>query len=611
MALLALLAIAVMSFAYVLTSRLNAASQFVAVDRDHNARVMSQAKQALVGWMAMNAAGTNDEPGRLPCPEAPGYFGDPAQEGIAAGSCAPPNNVGRLPWRTLGMERPVDAAGEPLWYAVSPGWSLPGASTTVINSDTAGQLAFNGVGNDAVALVIAPGAAIAVQAGGGCAARSQARPAAGPPNVRDYLECGNEAGAFVASAAGQSFNDQVLRVATADLIPALEAAIQERMQREIAPALRGIYASAPWKWSATDFLTTANPLYPFAVPFGNPGLSSYRGAKMVDRWQGLLPVVYSETSPGSGVPCTGDPRCDPLFVRWTGGTLSGPSIYSASCNVVTSATTRLDCTFYYRCLLLLCTPPTLSYTIQAQASNVGMALRQINLAAPIGSANVTANIASAEGVFNSAGGVALTLSGTATPDGSGAFLSALLGNTFCGLPIIGPVLGCKPSLISVPIGVIADHPFLNAASAGAGATGWYLRNEWHRLTYYAAAEESTPDGLPFHGCDATDCLLFNNVRNIRALLVLAGRSLDGTARPNGSFADFVEYDNGDFGTGFEGVGVGYMQRWMRLSKAPMAAIGAPFNDRVVLVDWRTSLSESAQVVDNTAALQLRLLRWQP
>ena len=168
-ALLALLAVAVMVFGYVLASRLNAASQFVAANRDANARALAQAKRALIGLMATTAANsTEGNPGRLPCPEAPGYYGDPAQEGIAAPNCSLPA-VGRLPWRTLGLEKLVDAAGEPLWYVVSPGWAIPspGANLT-INSDTVGQLTLDG--REAVALVIAPGPVMTVQAGSGCAA---------------------------------------------------------------------------------------------------------------------------------------------------------------------------------------------------------------------------------------------------------------------------------------------------------------------------------------------------------------------------------------------------------------------------------------------------------
>lgn len=563
-----------MVFAYVLTSRLNTASRFVGIDREHNAKVLARAKRALIGYMSQRAAlSTENNPGRLPCPEAPAFFGDPAQEGIAAGNCTLPA-VGRLPWRTLGLEMLVDAGGEPLWYVVSPGWALPSAvATLAINSDSVGQLAVDGGANNAVALIIAPGPALNVQAGGGCTAWAQSRPTAGAPDLRDYLECANAASppnaTFVSNAAGATFNDQVLRVTAADLIPPLEAAIAERMQREIAPALRGIYASAQWGTSA------ANPLYPFAAPFSNPATSNYQGQD--GEYQGLLPGVYSETTPGSGVPCPAGQFCNPLFVRWTGGSMSGAGINSPSCAVVTGTTTRLDCTFYYTCNLVTCTPPTLNYTIQAQAANVAMALRQVNLAAPVGSANVTATLDAASGAFATNGSATMTLSGTATPDGSGGFLSAALGNTFCGLPLVAPVLGCKPSLISVPIGVLADHPVLDPADP---TTGWFVRNAWYRLTYYAAAQQSTADGLPAYGCDSSNCLRYNASapRNVRSLLILTGQSLSNPAgRPNGTLADYLEYQNADLGTRYE-------QRPMR-RVSNVANPSAPFNDRLVLVDW--------------------------
>ena len=583
-ALLALLAVAVMSFAYVLTSRLNAASAFVGVDRDHNALAMARAKQALIGWMAINAAGDDSSPGRLPCPEAPGDF-NTVNEGRAAGNCTLPA-VGRLPWRQLGLEKLVDAAGEPLWYVVSPNWALaPGAPPVrpTINSDTVGQLTLDG--NAVVALIIAPGTAQDMQACGGSPARMQSRSIAGPPDLRDYLECSNATSpadaAFVGSSPNDTFNDQVLAIRATDLIPTLEAAIQPRMQREIAPALRGVYAAAPWRRSAANALTSTNPLYPFAAPFANPLTASFRGTAGTS--QGLLPFVYSETFPGSGAACTGNPRCDPLAVQWTSGTLSGASIYSSSCNVVTGTTTRLDCSFYYTCPLILCTPPTLNFTIQAQASGVALALRQINMAAPVGSANVSASVTGASAIFNTAGGIALTLTGTATPDGSGSFLSALLGNSLCGLPLVGPLLGCKPSLISVPIGVLADHPLLDANDA---ITGWFVRNEWHKLVYYAAAAQGTPVALPNHGCDSTNCLRVNELLscgggsewcNIRSLLVLGGASLSNASRPNGNVADYFENQNADGGTSYE-------QRPIRRT-TNVANPNAPWNDRVILVDW--------------------------
>ena len=249
LALTLLLVVVVLAFSYILVSRLPLATRQTAAKLEYNAKVLNQAKQALIGWMVMNAVQTGeDDPGSLPCPEAAGNVGNPALEGIAAGNCAVPA-MGRLPWRTLGLDKLLDAAAEPLWYAVSPGWHKPNSTTnTVINSDKRGQMTVNGLAapNDVIALIIAPGRAMNVQAAPGCTARNQARAAPAPGiNPADYIECFNSGTpAFSTTGPATSFNDQVLAVTTADLIPELEAAIQQRMQREIAPVLKTVYASA-------------------------------------------------------------------------------------------------------------------------------------------------------------------------------------------------------------------------------------------------------------------------------------------------------------------------------------------------------------------------------
>jgi hypothetical protein len=583
-ALLGLLAVAVMVFAYVLTSRLNAASMFVGIDRDHNAKVMARAKQALIGWMAINAAGTDVNPGRLPCPEAPGYFGDPAQEGIAAGSCTLPA-VGRLPWRTLGLERLVDAAGEPLWYVVSPGWALPCTSAptsltckTSINSDLQGQVPLGG--ENVVALIVAPGKAIVVASSGPCSGRSQIRPAAGPPDLRDYLECGNETGAYVRSLPGQTFNDQLLGVSAADLIPALEAAIQQRMQREIAPALRNVYAS--WTTWGTS---SGNPLFPFAARFDNPhpGSATYRGED--GRYHGLLPVTSSD--PG----CGADPRCSTTFVDFSTGSTPSVSISGFGALLVstgcTISSTQARCTGVY----ISVGTATLRMT-NVRARHVAMALRTLTpsaMTAEYGLVPYTGGTApgtSATGSFNTDGSVDLDL--RAQVPGLGLGINVFFR-------------------ITVDLGVLADHPLLDPADA---TTGWFVRNQWFRSTYYATRLRSTADGISSLGCaDTSDpnwgCLRFNNGSeyNIRALLVLAGASLSNPAgRPNGVLADYLEYQNCDLSGGVCNPQTLYEQRPMRSSKVGVSSINAPFNDRIVLVDWRSSL-QSNQAYATTPELR--------
>jgi hypothetical protein len=513
--------------------------------------------------MAMNAAGTDDNPGRLPCPEAPGDF-NTVNEGRAAGSCMPPNNVGRLPWRTLGLEKLVDAAGEPLWYAVSQGWSLPGVSTTPINSDSSGQLSVNGAANDAVALIIAPGAVLSVQAGGGCTAQAQERPVAGPPDVRDYLECGNDTAGFVTSAAGQTFNDQVLRVAASDVIPALEAAVAVRTQREIAPALRNaafvLDSNNPRRWIASS---SNPPIYPYATPFTNPATSNYLGA--VNTYQGLLPVARSQdtvayqATPADAVE-----------------TLGFGYIVFQTCSWET-ADARLCEGRYHE----YDPDPTKPIRIQMTATftNVAMGLRVLD---------TTHLTVEAREDGTSGPWTVLTPSYTAEMnDGSasGKPRGSVSIRFWATLPNID-VMGWATQAdfrIRIDRAVIADHCLLSttATTCGGADTSWFARNQWQRNFYYAVAQNNTAAVLPsVGGCDSGNCLRFNDsgTRNIRMLLILAGRRLDTQTRPSATLSDYLEFQNADLGTLYE-------QRPVRASKTLDPTLNAPWNDRIILADW--------------------------
>ncbi len=242
-ALLLLLAVLVLGASWFMVSRTSALSAgiFTASKRNHNALVLSQAKQALIGYVAMTAAQSGEiNPGRFPCPEGAALAGTGA-EGISAPYVGPPSapscaTVGRLPWRTLGLDKLVDSSAEPLWYVVSPGWQLVTSATTLtINSNTIGQLNVDGQTSAAVALIIAPGAAMNVLASGTvCAARNQARSAPSPAmDARDYIECFDTTGTptFATTGPTSSFNDQVVRITVADVMPAIEAAIASRVER--------------------------------------------------------------------------------------------------------------------------------------------------------------------------------------------------------------------------------------------------------------------------------------------------------------------------------------------------------------------------------------------
>jgi hypothetical protein len=117
--------------------------------------------------------------------------------------------------------------------------------------------------------------------------------------------------------------------------------------------------------------------------------------------------------------------------------------------------------------------------------------------------------------------------------------------------------------IRVDRAVIGDHPLLDPAAPG---TGWFVRNEWYRLVYYAIAPAHSASSPAPRSCST--CLeIRNQAGEARALLILAGRSLGAAARPNALLEDFVEGANADLDLAFES-----------------RPVNAAFNDRLVVLD---------------------------
>jgi hypothetical protein len=143
--------------------------------------------------------------------------------------------------------------------------------------------------------------------------------------------------------------------------------------------------------------------------------------------------------------------------------------------------------------------------------------------------------------------------------------------------------------IQIERAIIADHCLLSttpgAACPGGGPdTSWFVRNQWQRNAYYSVAQNNTATVLPsVGGCNSSNCLRLNDPGNLNiyVLLTLAGRRLDTQTRPSASLADYLEFQNADSGTLYE-------QRPMRSSKITSAPLNAPWNDRLILVDWVAS-----------------------
>jgi hypothetical protein len=547
-ALLLLAAIIVLGVSWMLISALGNASQRTASSREHNARVLKEAKTALISWIADKALDNSDEnPGRLPCPQA---WGDVAgdMEGRAAANCAAPA-AGWLPWRTLGVPKLYDAYGNQLWYIVSPGWHLPNSSTKLtINSNTVGQLSLDG--QTVVALLIAPGPPLNIapnanQVTAGCTARTQSRsqnPPTFTPNPLDYLDCHNGTTAdstftsmVVDNGVNPVFNDQVLAVTAADVMPALEAAIAKRIELRIAPVLKAVYSTSTWGTN----VSATNPLLPFAVPFVSPPTTSnYRGA--AGTFAGLLP--FNQTQ---GCDSGTDPRCT--------NPTTGPSGFLAfSKNGADSATTlipplpigwiRTQSTCTWTGNNYVCTgeyqlaPIKVTFTLRV--TNVAMGLRTFD------PTKVTCTA-----IDDAGGGIGLqnigceTVSMALQADGS-----ALITVTTNFTPdIVTSGWGTYANyIITFDRAVFGDHSLLDANNA---TTGWFVRNEWYRLLHYATVSSQTaavlPAGTP--GCTTgTNCLTVTNLspaNNKRGLLVLAGRALNGQTRPNATATNYLEAGN--------------------------------------------------------------------
>ncbi len=587
LALIALLALIVLGASWWLVSALATPASRVASDREHNANVLAQAKIALIGTAGLMAGDTTeDDPGRLPCPEAPGSANNWAagsytqsDDGIAAGNCALPA-VGRLPWRTLGIDKLVDASGEPLWYVVSPAWALsaPLFTTTINSQGPAGQLSLDGAG-DIVALIIAPGRPLNIAAGGGCVARVQARlrTANVPWDARDFLDCVNSDGdaAFATSGPAGSFNDQVVAVTSGEVLPVIESAVANRFAKQMGPSMR--YCGGLWP-PCTG--AGAAVYYPFAATFADPAGASYQG--VLDLEQGLPPLSFSGSGAcvPAGVFCNPPPACDPALdnrcaptlvtyrnnpvITQTGGTVT---LKNYSCSVSGTPST-LTCNLRAsHAAGSSAADRWLTATLDVTSNNVGMALRQLNTAVQMTGVDTAFNppfgYAMNSAAMNNDGSATVRL--TARIPSAGA-----MPDFVCDLVNLIEILffDCGGTSITLPF-MWVDQPMLYANDA---TMGWWYRNGWHQLTYYAVSDGHAPGGAG--ACAGATCLSVNGATltdTQRALVVMPGRALGAQARPPATLPDWLEGGNSDLNTVFA-------------ARDPVLMPLRAFNDHVVAID---------------------------
>ena len=526
-----------------------------------SARALAKAKEALLAYVAHYAARADHQvPGRMPCPEP---LSPPAgQEGVAASLACASNTqtyVGRLPWRTLGIDPLRDGSGEPLWYVLGPGFrSAP------INFDSQGGLVLDGTANAAVALVIAPGAPLdtsleTAMPPAGCARTNQSALRYPKPFVAfdpaQFLECGNASGAYRSADAAPWGNDRVLAITDAEVMRAIAGPLADRLQRAVAPAIAawdaGEWAATGKSWGATHGIA----YLPFAAPFGNPAASAYCGEP--GTLEGLPPIAARATT-----------ACNS---GWSGAATTSASLENLGCAALA---TELRCTFRSAGGAL-----PAGARISAQAAHVATSFRGTLTAADVG--------------VSHGGSAALALS-----------LSAASGQGSATIEVAwqGPLGAGEIAVVTVPH--LPDARLLQDARLA-----WFLNNQWYRHVHYAVAPAAVPGApaacvlsgdpgcLAVHGLPAST----GATGDKRLVLTLMGRALPFQSRAcatdlnaNGVAdcsdpAQYLEAENAVPGDR------AFRADWRVPTPAAVPPPWPPFNDRVAACPLRQTRHNGSTV----------------
>lgn len=530
-ALIAVLALAAMLTAFLIAIGMNRSGTDLANERaGRDMKVLMQAKTALIAyaaneeWQAYKGQTTN-QPGGLPCPDT-GPDTTVANTGVSSGICSSGAlRVGRLPFATIGSDDLRDASGERLWYAVSSNFYKTGIGGNIINSDTQGRLTVQGSApaNNVVAVVFAPGPPVLDPLIGG---QIQDRSSANYNRIASYLE-GFTPGTdytFTSSASpSATLNDRLLVITQAELMAAVEPVVAARIERDIAPKIQ-------------DYFNNYGA-YPFPAPFDPTKAlqSDYQGD--TSRTRGMLPVTRSvlqwQTLSVSITHIAGGTGEDLVFSMDCGASTSS----QISCRIDYDVddnnrpAIQIQATLRNAAISL---PDVIEPTDSTSATRIRMFKKDGTDAdtTPFGQWNASFPqfVPTRSYVAHSSGDATVTYRGRLQ---NGGFCCGTNGR----ITIVIPV----PDYLKITDGTDPDY-------------GWFVANEWHRLTYYAVSQGFLPDAG--NNCTTATpppplCLTVNNLRpsyvnsnDKRAILMLAGRSLNGSHPPATTIAsDYFESAN--------------------------------------------------------------------
>jgi hypothetical protein len=245
------------------------------------ADAMTIARSALIAHAVTGGIAAGTRPGEFPCP-------DKNNDGIAETACAT-GALGRIPWKTLGIPAPRDAEGEILWYAVGSTFRNAASQSPVtpINSETLGNLTVRIAGSatpiatQAVAVIISPGAVVGDQ--NRASAGSASCSATGTNEVpnrcaSNYLESydgvnnASASGPFISVGTKElsSFNDRLLFIRTADVIPPVEQRVGSELRDLLIKYRSGSICNC----------------YPWAADWG-----VFTGQSITGRNRGRFPII--------------------------------------------------------------------------------------------------------------------------------------------------------------------------------------------------------------------------------------------------------------------------------------------------------------------------------
>ncbi|MDH5537324.1 MAG: hypothetical protein OEZ08_17365, partial [Betaproteobacteria bacterium] len=534
-ALLIMLTVLILGTAWFTVGALSKAAHTQASREIRTGEALRVAKNALLAYVAQYAArNTTNEPGQLPCPESVTL----ANVGEANTGCsASLLVVGRLPWKTLGIDQLRDGDGEPLWYV------MRGFRDPPVNFGTPGQLSVNG--SAVVAVVIAPGRPLntAAQAGtppAECTKLDQlaATRNAAPLNPANYLECGTAGGIF--SSPGDSLwtNDRVIAITAAEWGDAIAGPIAERLQRQVAPAMedfRSTTSLASWQLS---FFPNASK---FNSSTTNPPSNDLCGAK----------------DTREGMPPTADAGWGSCNTNWSTASASGygPQLSSSGCTI---GATELRCSF------TKIAGGATSTSLSIVAPKIGYSFRSFNPS----DVRIEVNSGAPQ---------------TVIVQNYVASVSAADGKANVSFQVVFPPFAIGDSAV-----VTVPHP--RAAFQADGRMQWFLANGWDRHTFYSVARAATSDS----GVDVctppgplTNCLSVTGLPSPsddkRLVLVLMGsRAVASQSWPGGNVGEYLEGQNSSPGN----------------HQFEARPADAAFNDRIAACPYQATSSSGSVTLCN-------------